>query len=124
MRKRILTVLLLGLALVASDGLAQGMRATPEQRVQRLKDSLALNDDQAGKVLKIYQDMDQKRSELFNASGGDRQAMMESMRGLNDKADAQIEALLTPAQKVKYAAIRNRGKRCGETGETRRTRRR
>jgi periplasmic protein CpxP/Spy len=106
MRKTSLAVLLLGLALVASDGLAQGMRATPEQRVQRLKDSLALNDEQAGKVLKIYQDMDQQRSELFNASGGDRQAMMESMRGLNDKADAQIEALLTPAQTLKYTAIK------------------
>jgi hypothetical protein len=106
MRKRILAVILLGLAFAATDGLAQGMRATPEQRVQRLKDSLALNDDQAGKILKIYQDMDQKRSELFNASGGDRQAMMESMRGLNDKADAQIDVLLTAAQKVKYAAIK------------------
>lgn len=105
MGKTILAVAL-GLTLVASDGLAQGMRATPEQRTQRLKDSLSLNEDQSSKVLTIYQEMDQERSELFNASGGDRQAMMESMRGLNEKFDGKIEALLTPGQKVKFAAIK------------------
>lgn len=105
MWKSILAVVL-GLTLVASTGLSQGMRATPEQRTQRLKDTLALNEEQASRVLKIYQEMDQQRSELFSASGGDRQAMMESMRSLNEKTDGKIEFLLTAAQKVKYAALK------------------
>lgn len=94
------------IALGASTGDAQRMQLTPEQRAQRLKDTLALNEDQYGKVLAIYQQMDKQRQELFSSGSDDRQARMQAMRSLADSTDAKIEVLLTPDQKTKYEDIK------------------
>ena len=49
---------------------AQRMQVSPEERAKRLKDSLALNDDQLAKVVKIYQDVDKKRNSLRESITG------------------------------------------------------
>ena len=85
---------------------AQRMQVSPEERAKRLKDSLALNDDQLAKVVKIYQDVDKKRREIFDSGSDDRQAMMQSMRSLTDTTDVKIEALLTDTQKTKYGDMK------------------
>ena len=85
---------------------AQRMQMSPEQRAQRLKDSLSLKDDQAAGVLKIFQEMDQRRKDLFSSESSDRQSRMEAMRSLMDTTDARIEALLTAEQKTKYDAMK------------------
>ena len=90
----------------ASPAAAQGMQMSPEQRTQRLKDSLALSDAQAKNVAKIYQDMDTRRQELFSSGSEDRDARMQAMRSLRDSTDARIEALLTPTQKVKFEELK------------------
>jgi Spy/CpxP family protein refolding chaperone len=79
---------------------------SPEQRTQRLKDSLALSDSQAVQILAIFQDNDVKRAELFESNSGDRDAMRESMRILARETDAKIEAILTPEQNEKYQVLR------------------
>ena len=94
----ILPFLLLG----AGQANAQRMQMTPEQRTQRLKDSLALSDDQVKGIVKIYEDVDKQRKDL----PGDRQKRMEVMRALMDSSDVKIEAILTAPQEEKYEAIK------------------
>jgi Spy/CpxP family protein refolding chaperone len=91
---------------MSASAVAQGMRATPEQRTQRLKDSLSLNEKQIAKVLDIYKELDKKRQDLFSGAGEDRQAMMQAMRTLMDSSDAKIERLLTPAQKTRFDELK------------------
>ena len=52
-----IAVLLLAGSLSLSHA-QQGMRMTPEQRVARLKDSIALSDAQAAKLLPVFQESD------------------------------------------------------------------
>ena len=104
MKYRVLVVFAAGFLVLASvsSALAQRRQFSPEERAKRLKDSLALNDDQVAKVVKIYQDVDQQRKDLFSAGSDDRQARMQAMRSLMDTTDVKIEALLTDTQKTKY----------------------
>jgi protein CpxP len=98
----------------ASPAAAQGMQMSPEQRTQRLKDSLALNDTQTKQVLKIYTEMDTRRQELFSSGPEDRDARMAAMRSLRDSTDVKIEALLTPTQKVKFDELKKRRAQRGQ----------
>lgn len=84
----------------------QRMQMTPEQRMQRLKDSLALSDSQAVQILAIFREDDVKRAELFEVNAGDREAMRESIRILARQTDAKIEEILTPEQNEKYAVLK------------------
>jgi Spy/CpxP family protein refolding chaperone len=84
----------------------QRMQMSPEQRTQRLKDSLALTDSQAVQLLAIFRENEVKRSELFDVNSGDREAMRESMRILARETDAKIEAILTPEQNEKYQVLK------------------
>jgi Spy/CpxP family protein refolding chaperone len=84
----------------------QRMQMSPEQRTQSLKDSLALTDSQAVQLLAIFRENEVKRSELFDANSGDREAMRESMRILARETDAKIEAILTPEQHEKYQVLK------------------
>jgi len=104
MKYRVLVLFAAGFLVLASvsSALAQRRQFSPEERAKRLKDSLALNDDQVAKVVKIYQDVDQQRKDLFSAGSDDRQARMQAMRSLMDTTDVKIEALLTDTQKTKY----------------------
>jgi Spy/CpxP family protein refolding chaperone len=105
----------------ASPGLAQGMRLSAEERTQRLKDTLSLNEEQAGKILAIYKDADKERQELFASGSEDRDARMAAMRSLSEKTDTKIEALLTPEQKTKYQElVKQRQMRRGQQGPPRR----
>ena len=80
----------------------QRMRMTPEQRAARLKDSLALSDDQVGKIVTIFKESDTKREDALAAAGDDRDARMSAMRTIMDETDTKIESVLTDSQKAKY----------------------
>jgi protein CpxP len=80
----------------------QRMRMTPEQRAARLKDSLALSDDQVGKVVAIFKESDSRREDAVAAAGEDRDARMSAMRKIMDETDTRIDSLLTDSQKAKY----------------------
>jgi hypothetical protein len=121
MRKFLMTLWIMAAIGVGTTSLlAQGMmQATPEQRAQRLKDTLALSTDQFARVLKIYQDMDQRRHHLFSSESGDRQARMGSMRSLMDSTDTRIDSVLSADQKVKYEAIKKARMERGRGGARR-----
>jgi hypothetical protein len=103
----IFSVFLLTVAAAASVAQPQQrMQMSPEQRTQRLKDSLALSDSQAVQILAIFQENDMKRAELFESNSGDRDAMRESMRILTRETDAKVEAILTTGQHEKYKVLR------------------
>ena len=65
-----LAVVLLAGSLSVSQA-QQRMRMTAEQRAARLKDSLALNDDQVGKIVTIFQESDKQRQDAFASAGDD-----------------------------------------------------
>jgi Spy/CpxP family protein refolding chaperone len=115
MKHKLLSILVVFAVVIglSASAVAQGMRATPEQRTQRLKDSLSLNEKQVAKVLDIYKDLDKKRQDLFSSAGDDRQAMMQSMRTLMDSSDAKIERLLTPGQKTKFDELKKQRQQRG-----------
>ncbi|HTY11071.1 MAG TPA: hypothetical protein VMF88_08360 [Bacteroidota bacterium] len=85
---------------------AQGMmRMSPEERVKALKDSLGLSDKQADQITVIFKDMGAKRQALMD-SVSDRDARRDAMMKMMKTTDDQIEAILTPAQKEKYEALK------------------
>jgi hypothetical protein len=91
---------------VSFSGAQQRMRMTPGERAARLKDSLALSEDQVAKVLPIFQWSDKKREEAFASAGDDRDARMAAMRSITDSTDTKIESVLTDSQKSKYEEMK------------------
>jgi Spy/CpxP family protein refolding chaperone len=108
-----IAVLLLAGSLSLSHA-QQGMRATPEQRVARLKDSLALSEAQVAQLLPIYQESDKKREAVFAAAGDDRDARMAAMRSVMDSTDTKIESVLTDSQKAKYEDMKKQRMQRGQ----------
>jgi Spy/CpxP family protein refolding chaperone len=97
-------------------GGGRGMMMDPGRRAERMKQELNLTDDQTSQVKSILEDSRTKMEALRSNSSlsqDDRRSQMMSIRkGQEDK----IEALLTPDQKTKYAAMQEqmRGRRRGE----------
>jgi Spy/CpxP family protein refolding chaperone len=108
-----IAVLLLAGSLSLSHA-QQGMRATPEQRVARLKDSLALSEAQVAQLLPVYQESDKKREAAFAAAGDDRDARMAAMRSVMDSTDTKIESILTDSQKAKYEDMKKQRMQRGQ----------
>jgi len=95
-------LLLIGGTVCAQN--AGGQRRTPEERlkmqVDAVKTALTLTDDQVTKVTAILA-ATTKKSDSLRATltpGGDRTAMMATMKPITDARDAKIKAVLTPDQ--------------------------
>lgn len=86
-------------------GGGRGGMMDPGKRADMLKQNLSLSDDQTTQVKTIFEDSRTKMEALRSNSSlsqDDRRSQMMSIRkGENDK----INALLTPDQKTKYAAL-------------------
>lgn len=96
-------ILLAGMS--STNGMAQGMRMSAEDRAKALKDSLALSDKQTEQVLVIFKEMGSKRQALTD-SIQDRDARRDAMMTLMAKTDEKIESLLTKDQKEKYDVMK------------------
>lgn len=72
--------------------------------VQELKERLGLSDDQAAKVEALVRQREEKRKAVRQAD--DPAAARREMRQQMHETDTQIEALLTDAQKAKYAVMK------------------
>ncbi len=73
-----------------------------DKEVQRLKDRLHLNEEQALQVQKI---IEKTRTEMQNVRArysGDRYQMRNEMMKIIQERDKEIEALLTPEQRKEY----------------------
>jgi aldehyde:ferredoxin oxidoreductase len=84
---------------------AQGMRMSPEERANALKDSLSLDSVQTKQVVAIYKESQQAMMNAFQSSSGDREAMRGTMQEITKKADDKVKALLNDGQKKKFEAI-------------------
>lgn len=82
---------------------------TPQERAERqaayLKKQLALTEEQALKLDEINKSSAEAMMSLRGDQGLDRQARMEKMRGLRNKREAAIVAILTDQQKQKYKSM-------------------
>lgn len=84
-------------------------RRTPEERAKmqadRFKTALTLTDEQTTKVYSILFDSSKKMDSIRTANaGGDRSAMMELVKPINEARDAKIKAVLTKEQAETYEA--------------------
>jgi len=85
---------------------------TPEQRVAALKTALALTDDQVTKITAIYK-AQANSMDSFQKSGSQDFA---AMRPIMTAATAKINAVLTPDQQAKFAAMPRPGRGGGGGG--------
>ena len=82
---------------ISAIGFAQGPPSAEEQTAA-LKSSLTLTDAQTAKVKVIYETQAKSRDSLFSAANGDFQAAIPKMMKMMEGSNAQIKAVLTPAQ--------------------------
>lgn len=90
---------------ISAVSFAQGgrMRMSPKVQVDTLKAHVSgITDDQASKILAVYQDAGKKRDSLMQAANGDRQAMMSGFMKMQTATDAKITAILTADQATAY----------------------
>jgi Spy/CpxP family protein refolding chaperone len=104
--------LLLGLALVPSAHAQQGAgggrmdpQARMQQRIEMLTTRLQLTAQQVEQLKPILQKQSDDMRALFEKASGDFASVRPEMQQLREKTDAQIEAILTDAQKKQYAEI-------------------
>jgi len=94
------------------EGKGRMHRMSAAERTQHLSKELGLNKDQAAKVQQIFAAQQKKHEAEMQADGGNltaEQRREQFMAGRKD-VDAQIEAVLTDAQKQKFAQMRDRMK--------------
>lgn len=106
---KIIVVMFVGALLIPMFSYAQQTRdgkSRAEQMTNRLKDSLQLSTEQTKKVRAIYDSMQVRMASDREANRGDRDAMMQAMRIRTEKADKELEALLTPDQKKKFEVFK------------------
>lgn len=110
MKKLAITLVALFLLVGNVVNAQQRVQRTPEERAklqtEAMQKGLALTDEQTKKVLDLNlllaKKMDSLRATM--TPGGDRTAMMEKMKPLNDLRDAKLKEILTKEQAEKYEA--------------------
>jgi len=85
---------------------AQPMMPTPAERAERLKERLALSDEQTKKAEAIFQKSQEATREGMMERMGDREAMREFMQKQMEATDKEIEKILTAEQKKKYEELK------------------
>ncbi|HLQ12112.1 MAG TPA: hypothetical protein VK130_02545 [Steroidobacteraceae bacterium] len=92
---------------------AQAPAARPEQRVarenpaQRLSRDLGLDEAQRTEVSRILQHRQQQIRNLWSQESVPQAYRVSVMRGINERAEGQIRALLTDEQKEHYIPARS-----------------
>lgn len=81
---------------------AQGRMMSPEDRAEQLSKRLELNEEQKGKLVKVYQALQKEMQEKMPDLMGDREAMRKAMQDINAKGDKEVEKMLTKEQVAKY----------------------
>lgn len=83
----------------------------PAQRLEMMRERLGLTDAQVEQLKPIFaaerEEVTAKRKEL--GKDADRAAVREAMQAIREKYRPQVEAVLTPEQREKVAAARERG---------------
>jgi Spy/CpxP family protein refolding chaperone len=83
-----------------------GHRPDPRRMLERMKEHLALTDDQVKKIEAVFEK--QKQAALALKKDGPDKPDREAFQALRESAKTQIEAILTAEQKAKMAELRDR----------------
>jgi Spy/CpxP family protein refolding chaperone len=102
-RALIITGLLVSSAVFAQ---AQPMMPTPAERAARLKERLALTEEQTKKVEEIFQKSQEKTRERMAELRGDREAMRALIMEQTQATDKGIEKVLNEEQRKKYEELK------------------
>ena len=109
--KKVFLVCALALGVSVASFAQGGMRATPEQQIERLKTQLTgITDAQSAKLLVIYQARAKSMDSLRTAAGDDFQSMMPKMQPLRAGYSAKVKALLTADQQKQFDAMPQGGR--------------
>ena len=101
--KKVFLVCALALGVSAASFAQGGMRATPEQQIERLKTQLTgITDAQSAKLLVIYQARAKSMDSLRTAVGDDMQSMFPKMAPITANYNAKVKAVLTPEQATAF----------------------
>ncbi len=83
-------------------GQGGGQRRTPAERVEQMKTSLGLSDDQAQKITAVFEAQRPAMDALRNDQSLSQDQRREKMEAMRQTMDQQLSAILTPEQKTKW----------------------
>ncbi|MEO7715879.1 MAG: hypothetical protein ABIY70_06745 [Capsulimonas sp.] len=98
----------------AAGGKGKG-KAGEMKQLAKLSETLALTDDQKAKIKDIYKAEAPKMMAIRKNTALTPEEKKEQMKPIRKEMRTQIEALLTPEQKLKWAASRHDHKKKGVT---------
>ena len=78
----------------------------PQKQAAHLAKRLGLNDDQTAKITAILQDRQQQSAALRSDSSLSPQDRHDKMHSIQQNADSQINAVLTPDQQKQYMTMK------------------
>lgn len=88
----------------------------PARRLEMMKNQLNLNDTQTAQIKAIFEDERTKMEALRADTSSTMQEKRPKMEAIRQDEETKVEAVLTPDQKTKYEAMRERmrGRRQGD----------
>ncbi|MEJ2637231.1 MAG: hypothetical protein P8184_18340 [Calditrichia bacterium] len=106
MKTAVVLSVFLTIVLLAGTGFAQ-TESPIDRRVERLKTSLNLSEEQTGQVRLILTNAANETKQIRQLNQGDQEAIAAAMKDLRDRTSQQIENILTPDQQKKYQTIKD-----------------
>lgn len=106
MKTAVVLSVFLTFVLLAGTGFAQ-TESPIDRRVERLKTSLNLSEEQTGQVRLILTNAANETKQIRQLNQGDQEAIAAAMKDLRDRTSQQIENILTPDQQKKYQTIKD-----------------
>jgi predicted DNA-binding protein YlxM (UPF0122 family) len=92
------------------DRMGKGFHRTPENVITFLKDRLDLTDQQAAAIEPVIKESIEKKHEVFDNYGDNRQeirqAMRDKLQGIDEETQKQLSSILTDAQMQDLRTLR------------------
>ncbi|UKJ05785.1 hypothetical protein [Solitalea lacus] len=101
-----IVTLLIATTMFAQERQPRSAEERASMQTQQLTKKLALTDDQQKKVHEINLSSAKKVDELREANAGDRAAMMEGMKKINEEKETALKAVLTEKQWADYEVLK------------------
>ncbi len=94
-------------------------RPSPEERLKKMTEALALTPDQVTKIRQIFKNEAEKMRAEYKANKGaapDQSGRKAKMGAARAEVDAAVKAVLTPEQQTKWETVKKNRKEHGEHG--------
>jgi protein CpxP len=92
----------------APEGGRRGQRATPEEQVKAMKETLKLTDEQVEKVKAVLAKNQEKIKALREDTALSQEDRRAKMRELSQGMDEELKPILTPEQQTKWKEEREK----------------